>query len=45
MASIKTGENHVRVYHSLDSWHGTTYREDLERLAGVLSRMREQVFA
>jgi hypothetical protein len=33
MASIRTGENHVCVYHSLDSWHGITYPEDLERLA------------
>jgi UTP-glucose-1-phosphate uridylyltransferase len=45
MASIRAGENRVRVYNSLDSWHGITYREDLERLAGVFSSMREQVFA
>jgi hypothetical protein len=45
MASIRAGEKRVRVYNSLDSWHGITYREDLERLAGVFSSMREQVFA
>lgn len=32
MASIKAGENHVRVYPTEDKWQGITYREDLERL-------------
>jgi choline kinase len=32
MASIKAGENHVRVYPTEDKWQGITYREDLEQL-------------
>ena len=41
MASIKGGDNRVRVYQSRDKWQGITYRDDLERLAEVFSDKRE----
>ena len=41
MASIKGGDNRVRVYQSRDKWQGITYWEDHERLAEVFSDKRE----
>ena len=40
MASIKGGDNRVRVYESSEKWQGIPYRDDDERLSEVFSDTR-----
>jgi len=39
---IHTGEGRIRILNCSETWHGVTYREDMESVTSAIARMHEE---